>query len=94
MRGLCTVRVSFIESPHIADDSVFKPTLRRATDGVPSPDLVLVTEVEKGTKKETTEAGLVLDPVASTRVGGVGHVRIAQFALARPGGGTIGTETV
>lgn len=79
---------------HSQRHSVFKPTLRRATDDAPSPGLVLVTEVEIGTEKGTTEAGLVLDPVASTNVGGVGPVRTAQLALGRPGGGTIGTETV
>lgn len=52
-----------------------------------------MTEVEIETEKGTTEAGPALDPVASTRVGGVGPVRIAHLALGPPGGETIGTET-
>ena len=41
-----------------------------------------------------TEAGLVLDMMESTRVGGAGPVRIVQVVLGRPGGETTGTEIV
>jgi adenosylcobinamide amidohydrolase len=41
----------------------------------------------------TTEVGLVLDTVASTRTGGADLVRTAQADLGRPGGETTGTGT-
>jgi hypothetical protein len=49
--------------------------------------------VEIRTGIGTTEAGLALDTVASTRAGGADPVRIVQAVLGRPGGEITGTET-